>query len=304
MGQKKHWNKFRHAAKEIMQQGQDCGHPEIKMVCEGTAALINSKIPKFYVPNADGLLSEKDMPPEGEMFNLPYPITCVLSETKILSRISDEGTIVPSNDVAWMLTIAIQKETDGPIILMSVTHNREQWTFSPISVQMQRGSGRGFDLGIIMTGAAEETIRLLKAEMARLGLPLQEPIEDTIVKDFAADMNSVCALCSLLKVHDTKTVQVPMPSVLNRTPPKGSPKPNYDYHVLSVGGEVWDSPWSTEGSSEGGVRSHLRRGHIRRLEAKSIWVRSTVVHGSREGFVEKDYEVKGTSHAVQEPQRP
>ena len=304
MGQKKHWSKFRLAAKEIMQQGQDCGHPEIKMVCEGTAVLISSKIPKFYVPNADGLLSEKDMPPEGEMVNLPYPIICILSETKILSKISDEGTIVPSNDEAWMLTIAIQKETDGHITLMSATHNREHWAFSPIAVQMQRGSGKGFELGVIMTGAAEEMIRRLKAEIARLGLPLQEPIEATIVKDFAADMTSVCVLWSLLKVHDTKTVKVPMPAVLERKPPKGSPKPNYDYHVLSVGDEVWDSPYTKTNAPGGGVRSHLRRGHIRRLESKSVWVRSTFVHGSKEGFVEKDYEVKGSSNAVQEPQRP
>jgi hypothetical protein len=301
MGQKKHWNKFKHAARDIAQQEQYFVHPDVKMVCAGTAALINSKVPKFYIPNADGLLSEKDMPLKGEMFNLPYPIVCILSETKMLSRLSAENTIVPSNEDTWVLTVAIQEKTNGPINLMSTTYNGNLWTFSPISVRMCPGDGnQPFGLGIVMTDATKEMIKLLKEKTAELNIALQESVETTTLKDFVVDANNVCVLCSLLNVHDTKTIKVPMPAVLKRTPRKGKTAPDYDYHVLSVGGEVWDSPWLTENNGEGGVRSHLRRGHIRRLKDRSVWVRSTVVHGSREGFVNKDYEVKGTSNAVRE----
>jgi hypothetical protein len=301
MSQKKHWNKFKHAAKDIIQLGQDSGHPEIKMVCDGTAALINSKVPKFYIPNVKGLLSEKDAPPEGEMYNLPYPIVCLLSETKIISKISDDNTIIPADDPAWVLTIAIQKETNGYITLMSATSTEGRWTFSPIAVHMQRDAGaKTFSLGINMNGAAEEVIRLVKADMAQRGVLLQESIEDTITKDYIEDMHNVCTLCSLLGVHDTKTVKVPMPTALKRTPRRGETSPDYDYHVLSVGGEIWDSPWTTESDGESGVRSHLRRGHIRRLASKTVWVRATFVRGSREGFVEKDYEVKGNANALRE----
>jgi hypothetical protein len=67
-------------------------------------------------------------------------------------------------------------------------------------------------------------------------------------------------------------------------------QPLYSYHVLVVDGECWDRPETAQSDEKGGVRSHLRRGHIRRLdETRHVWVRATYVHGSRPGFVDKDY---------------
>jgi len=68
--------------------------------------------------------------------------------------------------------------------------------------------------------------------------------------------------------------------------------PLYSYHVLNVDGNLWAAP---ENKSEDptGLRSHFRRGHVRRLQdpPRKVWVRATLVHGSRPGFVDKDYQV-------------
>lgn len=67
-----------------------------------------------------------------------------------------------------------------------------------------------------------------------------------------------------------------------------------DYHILNIGGDVFDSPHVTTGAGAK-KRSHLRRGHIRHLTRgdRYVWVRDTFVHGKRDGFVAKDYAIKG-----------
>ena len=66
------------------------------------------------------------------------------------------------------------------------------------------------------------------------------------------------------------------------------------YHVLMV-----DAPGKAAGSrgdatgSHASPREHVRRGHIRRLDSKSIWVNSTVVNAGRTaGKVDKHYQLR------------
>ncbi len=82
--------------------------------------------------------------------------------------------------------------------------------------------------------------------------------------------------------------------VLNRKRRKSMLRPLYSFHTLIVDGEKWRAKDLEESGS--GVRSHLRRGHIRRLHnsLKRVWVRATLVQGSRPGFVEKEYDVSLT----------
>lgn len=66
------------------------------------------------------------------------------------------------------------------------------------------------------------------------------------------------------------------------------------YHVLMV--EVPGKANGSRGDANGShasPREHVRRGHIRRLDGKSIWVNSTVVNaGKTVGKVEKHYQVR------------
>jgi len=110
----------------------------------------------------------------------------------------------------------------------------------------------------------------------------------------------MATLCNLLEINDCKQVPVNVPPKLAKKHAKRGETANYDYKVLSIGGEVWDSPYLGGGNGGGGgaKRSHMRRGHIRTYQnGKKVWINSTYVNGNKEGFVEKDYRLKGGSDA-------
>lgn len=111
-----------------------------------------------------------------------------------------------------------------------------------------------------------------------------------IAKEFLDDVNSVTNLCAILNLQNVTASESRPPAKLIKKRGKLGRMPLYSYHVLDVDGERWDSPYENTGSGNG-VRSHLRRGHIRRLDNRHVWVRATFVHGSVPGFADKDYKV-------------
>ena len=119
-------------------------------------------------------------------------------------------------------------------------------------------------------------------------------LEKSLVADFRADFFSTATLCKLLEITDCKQVPINVPAKLAKKHARNNKDANYDYKVLSIGGEIWDSSYVGSNSGEAnGRRSHMRRGHIRTYQSgKKVWVNSTYVNGSREGFVEKDYNVR------------
>ncbi|MDT8850241.1 hypothetical protein RN053_07065 [Pantoea dispersa] len=73
--------------------------------------------------------------------------------------------------------------------------------------------------------------------------------------------------------------------------------PAYSYKVLQIAEERSAPVGNGElsGASVAQRRMHLRRGHIRRLEDRTIWVRAAVINaGSGTGVVDKDYRLVRT----------
>lgn len=82
------------------------------------------------------------------------------------------------------------------------------------------------------------------------------------------------------------------PAKLNRKREQNGRTPFFDYRVLAV-----VPPRSNAGDGRGGhhasPKAHIRRGHIRRLEHKTVWVSDTLVNaGSERGVIVKDYAVR------------
>ena len=48
---------------------------------------------------------------------------------------------------------------------------------------------------------------------------------------------------------------------------------------------------NTFGGTHRSPRQHLRRGHIRRLPTKKVWVNSAIIGNSKNGIIQKDYAV-------------
>jgi len=306
MKQEGHWAKFGAAIQELLRleaYGTQLS-PEGKSMC-GFMARFIEKSPRFYVPDASAVL--KDPPTIADDIRLPYPAIAILSEVDAYDPALDSpeisiervggtsyigaATLTGPSLPSWKITVAMQPFNDARILLWSIAQEpkSKRWACAPVTVVMNKDYHTG--LYGMSFGGDPATSDVLKILQGAVTAP-------QLLQEFLPDLTTVFTLWKLLGVHDAKQIPVPAPPKLQarRAKSNGSKPRLYDYHVLSIGGEVWDSPHEHTGTGEG-TRSHLRRGHIRRLETKNIWVRSTYVHGSKEGFVQKDYEVKGTSGA-------
>lgn len=109
--------------------------------------------------------------------------------------------------------------------------------------------------------------------------------------DYMDEANTFFDLCLALACTNVTAERHPAPAALNKQRNKSGKLPLRDFHVLKIGGDRGDG--GQLGGAHGGVRSHLRRGHIRRLSPERItWVNSCMVRGSAPGFAAKTYSVE------------
>lgn len=110
--------------------------------------------------------------------------------------------------------------------------------------------------------------------------------------DLMDEVNAYCDLAIALSCNNVSTELRRQPDKLNRARIKAGKVPLKDFHVLKIAGAGEGESFG--GAGHGGVRSHLRRGHIRRLGPDRItWVNACMVRGSRPGFADKAYELRG-----------
>lgn len=83
-------------------------------------------------------------------------------------------------------------------------------------------------------------------------------------------------------------VAISPPEKLNKKRRKAGKQPFFSYKVLTIGG-FSSSASANAGGTHASPRVHLRRGHIRRLPNKTVWVNAAVVGDKSRGMVTKDY---------------
>jgi len=100
--------------------------------------------------------------------------------------------------------------------------------------------------------------------------------------------------CAVLNCANVETVDVRPKPAMNARRLAMRRSPFFTYKVLQLG--AGKTAASAMGSgSHAAPRTHLRRGHIRRLENKVTWVRPAVVNaGGERGIVAKDYRIVGS----------
>jgi hypothetical protein len=110
---------------------------------------------------------------------------------------------------------------------------------------------------------------------------------DHLAADLNDEINAYTDLCYALACKNVETREHPAPAALNKSRLKAGKLPLKSFHVLELNGGG-DMPGTGTAVDRAGPRSHLRRGHIRRLPGERVtWVNSTVVRGR--GFVDKVY---------------
>jgi hypothetical protein len=108
--------------------------------------------------------------------------------------------------------------------------------------------------------------------------------------DLMDEVNAYVDLCMALACKNVSAVRHAAPAALNRQRLKAGKLPLKDFHVLELasGGTMPGGG----GSDRAASRTHLRRGHIRRLDAGRVtWVNATIVRGRGPGFIEKAYAI-------------
>ncbi len=290
-----HWRKFKEAANALEKSGAAFppSFPNAKNALQMNSIFIKN-CPKFYVPQINEVLNigkkKKDyiMFEDDELINLPYPITILLSESWLRTAPREEGALHNS----WKISVFFQPNKNGPIVCTSTVYdpNRKVWAGLPIAVALSKvplpaEKGVGYGVGRRYWGdpATQELLKQMKDS----GLTEEEGL-----RDFDEDIAALMSLIKLLSVQGMERVKVKMPDKLVKKHAKHSnDTSDYSYHVLKIGGDIWDSPYVMESNQNSGKRSHLRRGHIRRLAHKNVWVRASFIQGSKEGFVEKEYHI-------------
>lgn len=234
---------------------------------------------RFIVPNAGDMIVGRRISEFSNLLQrLPYPEIALLSFHKperngaIYSRIRH-------------ITVCSEFAAHGqaqPGFILSSCAQIDSRGWMPVMPPCQVLLTDSEEIGMYSLGEASKEGRnspfqylnaLVQHEQADLGL------------------SAITELLILLSLSNAGTAHVEPSEALNKKRIASNKLPLYDYHVLTIDGEeVFDRRGNA--SSGEGVRSHFRRGHIRRLnDDRRVWVRHTVVHGKRPGFVDKEYDL-------------
>ncbi len=110
-----------------------------------------------------------------------------------------------------------------------------------------------------------------------------------ICGQFSRELRAVYQLCAALTCGNVTTGIVRA----NREAHAARPGSTlFDYHVLMIDPGKIREPGEARGGTHAAPRTHLRRGHIRRLAwGPRIWVNACVVNPSAIGTVNKDYKI-------------
>ena len=115
----------------------------------------------------------------------------------------------------------------------------------------------------------------------------------SIIDDSHDEVLMAVQTCAVLNCSNVRTAEVAPAAKLNRSRMRTGKTPFFTYKVLTV--ETDPSP-KAQGNAQGGAhaspRMHLRRGHLRRVSERVVWVRPAMV--GAHGLVEKDYRIRRT----------
>lgn len=138
---------------------------------------------------------------------------------------------------------------------------------------------------------------LVKSTKCAYAIPLSEKAPNDFNRcalDLQIELQSVVMLMTALACSNVSAVSVEPSAALNKKRARSGKSPIRVHHVLVIGGDKSARKDSAAGS-HASPRVHLRRGHIRRLESKNVWVNACVVGDKSRGVVTKDYRVKAVS---------
>lgn len=198
-------------------------------------------------------------------------------------------------------------------IFWSVAHKR--WTvaigglFVPygsimggVALEEESPASRIAHLATVEAGIAKDSAKTFPTE-AFISLPEfyeralanydgdTDQVNAQILLDARDEVMMLIQACSVINCANITTADVDAPSALNKKRVEKGKQPFFSYKILQLSDER-HARHGDNGGAHASPRTHLRRGHLRRLETKVVFVKPTWVNvGSSSGLVVKDYSV-------------
>jgi hypothetical protein len=122
----------------------------------------------------------------------------------------------------------------------------------------------------------------------------EREVDLTQLADVIDERQAVHEFMEAMSCSNVSTASIPSPRFLNAKRAKRGRAPIFEYRVLTLdlpSNVAANGASETRGANRASPRVHLRRGHIRRLEAKKIWVNAMVVGAKERGMIVHDYRV-------------
>lgn len=300
-----HFSKFAQAIKDILQANFFDGKKKTDFEYLKNAAISGIRVAqRFYVPFVQSLFLDRTLTEDRkQLIRLPYECIAVLTNPPFIYDFDDR---IPA-ETGWSIAIAFvadsafnksfgllrtqnQDDKDYAFGLLSLIRCplnhpdpllKNRWILAPDVAGIGLPSTNdGYLIGVSNTDCARDWGLANSWDKNRRQLYFESPFE------------VIANACTMLNLHNVKTHSVLPPEKLLKKARKFGHEPLYSYKILVVDGERWHDNGRCENKG-GSFRSHLRRGHIRRLHdsERRVWVRATFVHGKSPGFVSKDYEM-------------
>lgn len=128
-------------------------------------------------------------------------------------------------------------------------------------------------------------------------VPLQTAVELDwleILAGFSAEYYPLVNFLTVLSCQNVVTEELPAPKKLNKKRISSPPPPLYGYRAIVVKPHTEPAASEAGAGSHASPRTHLRRGHIRRLGHKNIWIQNTIVNAGRNEVKAPFYRVLGS----------
>lgn len=265
-------NSFHSCAQSLLESRSDVAHWIAQQI-------ISSQ--KFVVPDAGQMTAGMRYADTKDTFHLPYDQISLLRELDV-GGINCEQIIVA---VAPHLIPGLEKTSAAFFICDCIRAMDKK--FGRATDYWGPTAPVGADIESVPEG-----IRAIYLQSANENIKQHFNIDsaETIELDGTwGALNGLSELFLMLSLSNTSTKLIEAPAKLNKKRERSGKLPLYDYHVLLIDGKEVCSN-SGDAATDRMMRSHFRRGHIRRLgEGRRVWVNRAFVHGRAAGFVDKDY---------------
>lgn len=286
--------------------------PQFRTIIQELSAVLASA-PKFQLPDGGRpITDEKSVSRMFSSLKLPFP--CVVLEFVSTGPVGEKE--IPSGkriSVAWDLQqgcpeifhkltgTRIANPTGMLVQSISYLNNRDAWV--PILGMLQVRTDRQVEDASLHESENEFLMELISHRLQKKTsstYPVQsyathsawfenpetsENWESILIADSSDEVLSAVSFAALTACANVTSDIIKAPVMLNKKRLAKNKTPFFDVRILTVADDRYIAPSPSGSASEtkkpGGhasPRTHLRRGHIRKLDTKAIWVNAAVVN--------------------------